>query len=90
MLALYDRDPLTGCTVPWDASYEMLGVHRLVPRRLQPLAYDLQGACFEGPCVVGLNRLEINEDTDGTSSSTRTTAARARSAPHGAVRSVRQ
>lgn len=66
MLALYDRDPLTGCTVPWDPNYEMIGVTGWFRDACSRSVYDLQGACFEGPCVIGLNRLEINEDTDGT------------------------
>ncbi len=65
MLALYDRDPLTGCTVPWDPDYTFLGVTGWFRDACSRSVYDLQGACFESSCVIGLNRLEIQQDTDG-------------------------
>lgn len=66
ILALYDRDPNTGCTVPWDPDYEMLGVTGWFRDACSRSVYDLQGACFFGPCVIGLNRLQVNQETDGT------------------------
>jgi hypothetical protein len=65
MLALYDRDPLTGCTVPWDPNYETLGVTGWFRDACSRSIYDLQGACFSEACAVGLNRLEMKEDTNG-------------------------
>jgi hypothetical protein len=65
VLALYDRDPVTGCTVPWDPNYAFLGVTGWFRDACSRSVYDMQGACFEGPCVIGLNRLAIAEDTDG-------------------------
>ncbi|HVP05959.1 MAG TPA: hypothetical protein VMT90_09815 [Dehalococcoidia bacterium] len=65
VLALYDRDPITGCTVPWDPNYVFLGVKGWFRDACSRSVYDMQGACFDGPCVIGLNRLAINEDTNG-------------------------
>lgn len=65
MLALYDRDPLTGCTVPWDPNYTYLGVTGWFRDACSRSVYDLQGACFDGPCVIGMNRLDISEDSNG-------------------------
>jgi hypothetical protein len=65
VLALYDRDPITGCTVPWDPNYVFLGVKGWFRDACSRSIYDMQGACFDGPCVIGLNRLAINEDTNG-------------------------
>lgn len=65
MLALYDRDPNTGCTVPWDPKYQMQGVTGWFRDACSRSVYDLQGGCFFGPCVIGLNRLDIKEDTNG-------------------------
>lgn len=65
MLALYDRDPMTGCTVPWDPGYTFLGVTGWFRDACSRSVYDLQGACFDGPCVIGLNRLEIAQDSNG-------------------------
>jgi hypothetical protein len=65
MLALYDRDPFTGCTVPWDPNYTFLGVTGWFRDACSRSIYDLQGACFDGPCVVGMNRLEIKRDSNG-------------------------
>lgn len=64
VIALYDRDPLTGCTVPWDAKYSLLGVTGWFRDACSRSVYDLQGACFAGPCVIGLNRLAVTEDTN--------------------------
>ncbi|MEX1195687.1 MAG: hypothetical protein WD904_09000 [Dehalococcoidia bacterium] len=63
-IALYDRDPITGCTVPWDKNYELMGRTGWFHDACSESTYDLTGACFKGPCVVGLNRLDI-ETRDG-------------------------
>jgi hypothetical protein len=65
MLALYDRDPVTGCTVPWDPEYVFLGVAGWFRDACSRSVYDMQGACFDGPCVIGLNRLAIATETNG-------------------------
>jgi hypothetical protein len=65
VLALYDRDPLTGCTVPWDPNYVLLGVTGWFRDACSRSVYDMQGACFDGPCVIGLNRLAVHEDANG-------------------------
>jgi hypothetical protein len=65
VIALYDRDPITGCTVPWDEKYSFLGVTGWFRDACSRSVYDLQGACFAGPCVIGLNRLAVTEDESG-------------------------
>ena len=59
ILGLYDRDPITGCTVPWDAKYVLNGKAGWFRDACSDSTYDLQGACFSGPCQVGLNRMKV-------------------------------
>jgi nitrite reductase/ring-hydroxylating ferredoxin subunit len=61
IIALYDRDPLTGCTVPWDPNRELLGKTGWFHDACSQSVYDLTGACFSGPCEIGLNRLNVRE-----------------------------
>jgi hypothetical protein len=62
MIALYDRDPITGCTVPWNPNLEVLGLHGWFRDACSDSTYDLSGNCFDGPCLIGLNRLPITPD----------------------------
>jgi hypothetical protein len=64
VLGLYDRDPLTGCTVPWQRNYELMGRTGWFRDACSASTYDLQGACFNGPCTIGLNRMKT-EIVDG-------------------------
>ena len=66
VIALYDRDPITGCTVPWNPSLTALGTRGWFRDACSDSTYDLSGACFDGPCKIGLNRLQVN--TDATTS----------------------
>jgi hypothetical protein len=63
-VALYDRDPATGCSLPWGDGYEHMGVTGWFRDACSGSIYDLTGACFGGPCNVGLNRLNVTL-TDG-------------------------
>jgi hypothetical protein len=63
-VALYDRDPITGCTVPWDPNFRILGRTGWFHDACSESVYDLSGACFSGPCEVGLNYLDL-EIVDG-------------------------
>lgn len=62
VIALYDRDPITGCTVPWNPNLEDLGVRGWFRDACSDSTYDLSGACFDGPCKIGLNRLPVTTD----------------------------
>lgn len=65
VIALYDRDPITGCTLPWDEDYETLGARGWFRDACGDSAYDLSGGCFEGSCGIGLNRLDVTTDANG-------------------------
>ena len=59
-VALYDRDPATGCALPFGVGFEHMGVTGWFRDACSGSIYDLSGACFGGPCNVGLNRLSIS------------------------------
>ena len=59
-VALYDRDPATGCTLPFGVGLEHMGVTGWFRDACSGSIYDLPGACFGGPCYVGLNRLNVS------------------------------
>jgi len=63
-IALYDRDPITGCTVPFDKNREFLGRTGWFRDACSESSYDLTGACFGGACIIGMNRLDL-EIVDG-------------------------
>ncbi len=58
-VALYDRDPASGCGLPYGFGFEHLGVTGWFRDACSGSTYDLTGACFGGPCQVGLNRLNV-------------------------------
>lgn len=62
VIALYDRDPITGCHYEWKASYEVLGLRGWFRDSCSDSVYDLSGNCFYGPCLIGLNRLPVTTD----------------------------
>lgn len=62
IIALYDRDPITGCTVPWDPNRVALGLTGWFHDACSSSIYDLSGACFVGSCEIGLNRLDAREE----------------------------
>ena len=57
IIALYDRDPITGCTLEWKPSLVVLGTKGWFRDACSDSTYDLSGSCFFGPCQIGLNRL---------------------------------
>ena len=59
IIALYDRDPVTGCTVPWDPNHRFMGVTGWFRDACSGSTYDYSGACFDGQCGIGLNRLNV-------------------------------
>jgi nitrite reductase/ring-hydroxylating ferredoxin subunit len=65
VVALYDRDPYTGCSLTWGVGHETLGRTGWFVDPCGGSAYDLSGACFDGPCEVGLNRLAVSIEPDG-------------------------
>lgn len=58
-VALYDRDPATGCSLTWGAGYEFMGNTGWFRDACSGSIYDLTGSCFGGPCGVGLNQLNV-------------------------------
>jgi hypothetical protein len=79
-VALYDRDPATGCALPWGGGYEFMGRSGWFRDACSGSIYDLTGACFGGPCSVGLNRLNV-EIVEGE------LIVDPRDGPHGAFKS---
>lgn len=59
MMALYDVDPLSGCTTPWWSNEEFMGQTGWFQDACRGSHYDLEGRCFGGPCEVGLSRLGV-------------------------------
>lgn len=58
-LALYQKDPHLGCTVPWNASFEFRGRTGWFRNPCHNETYDLQGRCVSGPCIRGLDRFPV-------------------------------
>ena len=79
-VALYDRDPATGCALPYGFGFEHMGVTGWFRDSCSGSIYDLSGACFGGPCNVGLNRLNVTM-VDGE------IIVDPRDGPHGAFKS---
>jgi hypothetical protein len=59
-VALYDRDPISGCALVWGAEYEFMGRSGWFRDACTGSTYDLTGACFAGPCEIGLNRYDLS------------------------------
>lgn len=55
-LALYTLDPESGCTVPWRPEFEFRGWKGWFRDPCHGGTYDLDGRCFAGPCLRGLDR----------------------------------
>jgi hypothetical protein len=65
IIALYDRDPISGCTVPWNKDLQVLGAKGWFRDACSDSTYDLSGSCFFGPCQIGLNRLAVSTAANG-------------------------
>ena len=65
IIALYDRDPISGCTVPWNKDLQLLGTKGWFRDACSDSTYDLSGSCFFGPCQIGLNRLAVSTVANG-------------------------
>jgi Rieske Fe-S protein len=59
LLALYERDPHLGCSVPWRPDFEFMGKKGWFRNPCHGETYDLLGRCFSGPCVRGLDRFPV-------------------------------
>jgi len=58
-VALYDRDPITGCSLPWGVGYEHMDRAGWFRDACSGAIYDLRGDCFSERCGIGLNRLNV-------------------------------
>jgi hypothetical protein len=65
IIALYDRDPISGCNLEWRSDFEALGLHGWFHDACSESVYDLSGSCFSGPCQIGLNRLTVTTASNG-------------------------
>lgn len=59
ILALWQRDPHLGCTVPWNPDFEFNGRRGWFRNPCHSETYDLDGTCVFGPCVRGLDRFPV-------------------------------
>ncbi len=59
VLALYQRDPHRGCTVPWRPDFRFMGRTGWFRNPCYGETYDIQGRCVSGPCIRGLDRFEV-------------------------------
>lgn len=58
ILALSHKDPRLGCTVPWRPDFTFMGMKGWFRNPCHSQTYDLTGACYDGPCIRGLDRYE--------------------------------
>ncbi len=56
VLALSHKDPRLGCTVPWRPDFTFRNIKGWFRNPCHSQTYDLTGACFDGPCIRGLDR----------------------------------
>ena len=59
VLALSQRDPHLGCTVPWRPDFEFQGRRGWFRNPCHGETYDLAGVCHFGPCPRGLDRFPV-------------------------------
>jgi nitrite reductase/ring-hydroxylating ferredoxin subunit len=59
VLALYQRDPHQGCTVPWNSGFELRSKQGWFRNPCHGQTYDLTGRCFDGPCIRGMDRYPV-------------------------------
>jgi nitrite reductase/ring-hydroxylating ferredoxin subunit len=64
-VALYDRDPISGCSLVWGTDYELMGQQGWFRDSCTGSTYDLTGACFGGPCEIGLNKYDLRIESGG-------------------------
>jgi len=58
-LALYDRGPVSGCTVPWRPNLDAAGVRGLFRDACDGSLFDVTGRCLDGPCNADLARFAV-------------------------------
>jgi cytochrome b6-f complex iron-sulfur subunit len=59
VLALSQRDPHLGCTVPWRPDFEFQSRRGWFRNPCHGETYDLAGVCHFGPCPRGLDRFPV-------------------------------
>ncbi len=65
VIALYNRDPVSGCSLEWRSDFVALGQRGWFHDACSESVYDLSGSCFAGPCQIGLNRLAVSTGANG-------------------------
>jgi nitrite reductase/ring-hydroxylating ferredoxin subunit len=63
-VAVYDRDPVSGCALVWGPKHEFAGETGWFRDPCTGSTYDLTGGCFDGPCEIGLNRMGVTVEGD--------------------------
>lgn len=58
-VALYDRDPGSGCSLSFGSRLEHMGRTGWFRDACSGSIYDIAGTCFGGPCDLNLNRLSV-------------------------------
>jgi nitrite reductase/ring-hydroxylating ferredoxin subunit len=58
ILALWQRDPHLGCSVPFRPEFEFMGGTGWFRNPCHGETYDLTGVCYAGPCPRGLDRFQ--------------------------------
>jgi Rieske Fe-S protein len=72
VIALYQRDPKLGCTVPWRENFRFIDPRTGQSREgwfrnpCHGQTYDLDGHCVYGPCIRGLDRRPVTLSNDGS------------------------
>ena len=59
-LALYQKDPHLGCTVPWNPGFEFQGITGWFRNPCHSETYTIAGECVIGPCPRGLDRFPVD------------------------------
>lgn len=58
-VAIYDKDPVSGCALVWAPSFEHMGRTGWFRDVCTGSVYDLTGACFSDRCGIGLNTYDL-------------------------------
>lgn len=65
VLALYDKDPHTGCQALWYVNEEFMGTKGWFNDPCQDFHYDYAGNCFGEDCKRGLDHFPVTIDDEG-------------------------
>lgn len=64
-LAMYDKDPHSGCQALWYVNEEFMGTKGWFTEPCLDMHYDYAGNCFGDECRRGLDRFPISIEDDG-------------------------